>query len=173
MICQICLDEIEYDNQKLLCSHSFHKKCIINWLIINSSCPICRTPHNINIILENLYDDEIVLINAVIRIIQINIEDLRNDRELIYYNRFIFKFVLVLSIILLLCNYDLILLLKIIFNYSNNVFNFLIIILNILCKFIFLIFLCILKKMNIISVTIDKKIYYLFIFYLIFNYFII
>lgn len=41
-ICKEVLDEnvIAHDNVGL--KHPFHKKCIVEWLKINSSCPICR-----------------------------------------------------------------------------------------------------------------------------------
>ena len=31
---------------KLSCNHYFHKKCILEWFEKNSSCPICRCPHD-------------------------------------------------------------------------------------------------------------------------------
>lgn len=32
------------DDNKEICAHSFHFKCIMPWLAINPSCPTCRTP---------------------------------------------------------------------------------------------------------------------------------
>lgn len=40
--CSICLDHIHKNKKTLICSHSFHKQCIDNWLNVNSVCPICR-----------------------------------------------------------------------------------------------------------------------------------
>ncbi|KAI8891780.1 hypothetical protein BC833DRAFT_613310 [Globomyces pollinis-pini] len=42
--CVICLEDF---NQRVLvttlaCDHSFHKKCISDWLKRNAACPICR-----------------------------------------------------------------------------------------------------------------------------------
>ena len=42
--CSICLDEYLNNDElfKLMCNHYYHKKCIIDWLTNNSSCPLCR-----------------------------------------------------------------------------------------------------------------------------------
>ena len=45
--CPICLDVMKIDdNEKELgsmeCEHTFHKDCIIEWVKIQSICPICR-----------------------------------------------------------------------------------------------------------------------------------
>ena len=42
-LCVICLDQC-VDEKKLVCRHTFCKKCISKWIAveINSSCPICR-----------------------------------------------------------------------------------------------------------------------------------
>ena len=59
MDCPICLETIELVNdvsnnahllqerkfinsKTLKCSHTFHKKCINEWLINHSTCPYCR-----------------------------------------------------------------------------------------------------------------------------------
>ncbi len=42
--CAVCMDSISGINVTLLCGHAFHKKCIVSWLDVNSSCPCCRTP---------------------------------------------------------------------------------------------------------------------------------
>jgi hypothetical protein len=52
--CPICLEifeELEDDSLlcTLKCGHSYHKKCLINWLSKDSTCPSCRT-----IILNNV-----------------------------------------------------------------------------------------------------------------------
>ena len=43
-ICIICLLPIKYKYlvYKTNCNHTFHKKCLHEWLCINKSCPICR-----------------------------------------------------------------------------------------------------------------------------------
>lgn len=41
--CAICL-EPHPKKIELPCGHSFHKKCLMNWLKNNKSCPLCRTP---------------------------------------------------------------------------------------------------------------------------------
>jgi len=50
MNCPICHDEI---NKKtgmttLGCSHSYHLRCIVKWILTNDSCPCCRTELNEN-----------------------------------------------------------------------------------------------------------------------------
>ena len=42
--CAVCMDSISGMNTTLLCGHAFHKKCIVSWLRVSSSCPCCRTP---------------------------------------------------------------------------------------------------------------------------------
>jgi hypothetical protein len=47
-VCTICFEEvkkesnIEYCKDTLNCSHHFHKKCIIPWMRIKDTCPVCR-----------------------------------------------------------------------------------------------------------------------------------
>ena len=43
--CSICLEPIEENKEvkKLInCNHYFHKSCILNWILVNSNCPLCR-----------------------------------------------------------------------------------------------------------------------------------
>ena len=44
-ICCICLETFTEKDiiYKLKCNHSFHKECIIVWLLQDLSCPLCRT----------------------------------------------------------------------------------------------------------------------------------
>lgn len=39
--CNICLDKME-ENLFIECGHSFHKKCISEWLKTKTTCPCCR-----------------------------------------------------------------------------------------------------------------------------------
>jgi len=47
--CSICFDEYK-ENDEICCSknrgckHVFHKKCIVQWLMRNDDCPLCRAP---------------------------------------------------------------------------------------------------------------------------------
>lgn len=43
--CNICLSQFELDDclVELDCKHEFHEKCIIHWLKMNNTCPICRS----------------------------------------------------------------------------------------------------------------------------------
>jgi hypothetical protein len=43
--CAVCLDEFVAGGKKLRtmpCSHSFHQRCIFDWLYFNRTCPLCR-----------------------------------------------------------------------------------------------------------------------------------
>jgi len=44
--CPICLCTLKsYFNKtmRLKCGHFFHLNCVTDWLIVNPTCPICRT----------------------------------------------------------------------------------------------------------------------------------
>ena len=42
--CCICLNEYELNQELrvLPCAHHFHKPCVDEWLVVNSTCPTCR-----------------------------------------------------------------------------------------------------------------------------------
>lgn len=41
--CSICYYTIKQSQMKtLICNHSFHMKCIWNWLVLSNICPLCR-----------------------------------------------------------------------------------------------------------------------------------
>lgn len=44
MQCSVCWDDFKLDEtvRKLPCSHLFHENCIVPWLNLHSTCPICR-----------------------------------------------------------------------------------------------------------------------------------
>ena len=42
--CPVCMEDASCDSIALPCGHAFHKRCIVSWLQMNSSCPCCRAP---------------------------------------------------------------------------------------------------------------------------------
>ena len=42
--CAICLEEVEVGKRTLTlsCGHVYHIACIVEWLDVDSSCPLCR-----------------------------------------------------------------------------------------------------------------------------------
>ena len=57
--CSVCLSSLINDISKLSCNHSFHEKCINEWLKEKNTCPLCRS----SIIRPNL--DVLPIINNI------------------------------------------------------------------------------------------------------------
>lgn len=43
-VCPICLDKYKETEKirKMPCSHDFHDECLVTWLKVHNTCPICR-----------------------------------------------------------------------------------------------------------------------------------
>ena len=41
-ICSICLESMELNIVKTICQHNFHDKCLLDWIKLNTNCPLCR-----------------------------------------------------------------------------------------------------------------------------------
>ena len=43
--CPICLDDFNKEKEIIVlkCDHIYHKECIIEWVKMNISCPLCRS----------------------------------------------------------------------------------------------------------------------------------
>lgn len=42
--CLVCMDSVQLENItiKLKCLHYFHEQCIVDWLKVHNTCPVCR-----------------------------------------------------------------------------------------------------------------------------------
>jgi hypothetical protein len=44
--CSICLEEMVDPNGNYVqiksCRHYFHRKCLIGWILMHQTCPLCR-----------------------------------------------------------------------------------------------------------------------------------
>ena len=40
--CSICLDLLQGEVVTLCCQHSYHKKCVTDWISAHNTCPLCR-----------------------------------------------------------------------------------------------------------------------------------
>ena len=78
--CSICIDEINKDKITLKCIHTFHKKCIFEWINTNYEnniipcCPVCR---------NYIYDtkDYYIILNKLHKYNIISIPDNSNNND--------------------------------------------------------------------------------------------
>jgi hypothetical protein len=41
--CIICYNQLDNDDIKQECGHSFHTLCLYKWILESDTCPICRS----------------------------------------------------------------------------------------------------------------------------------
>lgn len=48
--CTVCMESFTFSERmvRLPCSHAFHKECIIRWMTMHNSCPLCRSGINLS-----------------------------------------------------------------------------------------------------------------------------
>ena len=63
--CSICLNLIGRKHYKTICGHKFHCKCILKWILINDTCPLCRAILRTPPIIDEISDEEIQRISDV------------------------------------------------------------------------------------------------------------
>uniref|UniRef100_A0A673MWV0 Ring finger protein 122 n=1 Tax=Sinocyclocheilus rhinocerous TaxID=307959 RepID=A0A673MWV0_9TELE len=46
LTCAVCLEDFRTKDELgvLPCQHAFHKRCLVKWLEVRCSCPICNNP---------------------------------------------------------------------------------------------------------------------------------
>ncbi|XP_016132691.1 RING finger protein 122-like isoform X2 [Sinocyclocheilus grahami] len=46
LTCAVCLEDFRTKDELgvLSCQHAFHKRCLVKWLEVSSSCPMCNNP---------------------------------------------------------------------------------------------------------------------------------
>jgi hypothetical protein len=81
-VCSICLSFIQKSSSiSLSCEHSYCKNCILNWICINKTCPVCRGVVNESLIAQSI---EYGLNNKLLIYINenhINISDLSEEEQ--------------------------------------------------------------------------------------------
>ncbi|KAL6641915.1 hypothetical protein ACP70R_020096 [Stipagrostis hirtigluma subsp. patula] len=63
--CAICLEDFKKDEKLRMmpCSHTFHQRCIFDWLLISRLCPICRFAMT-SVEEQRLLDEQAELVQA-------------------------------------------------------------------------------------------------------------
>uniref|UniRef100_A0A9J8BX04 RING-type domain-containing protein n=1 Tax=Cyprinus carpio carpio TaxID=630221 RepID=A0A9J8BX04_CYPCA len=46
LTCAVCLEDFRTKDELgvLPCQHAFHKRCLVKWLEVRCSCPLCNNP---------------------------------------------------------------------------------------------------------------------------------
>lgn len=64
MICSICLCSLGRKKFKTTCGHCFHSKCLLQWVLDNDLCPMCRFRIR-SIAEEDLYEEPLDLTDEI------------------------------------------------------------------------------------------------------------
>ncbi|XP_045805276.1 E3 ubiquitin-protein ligase RNF181 [Trifolium pratense] len=77
VLCAVCKEAIYVDEEakQLPCDHLYHNDCITPWLLLRSSCPLCRfriTEHEVD---ENDEDDDVMMRQMVLRLSELSEDD--------------------------------------------------------------------------------------------------
>ena len=92
--CIICLDDVEKEWRKLECTHSYHKQCIEEWILVSAKCPLCMNQIHSSYI-EEIQNNHQLQIEVIQHNHQIQIDEVNN--------RAILKFVIgVCSVIIII-----------------------------------------------------------------------
>ncbi len=54
IICAICLDSVLMDITETTCKHTYHKKCLNEWLVKSPTCPTCV--HALTLVVDDVKD---------------------------------------------------------------------------------------------------------------------
>lgn len=63
--CNICLMDFEVGDEVSWspnpeCVHSFHKECLVDWLMVKNICPVCRREYILNLKREDQEDEQVI-----------------------------------------------------------------------------------------------------------------
>lgn len=94
--CSICLTDLKKDIKTLNCKHSFHEKCINEWINISinniSTCPLCRERISLSKITIPINNQTIIITDGVINYTQFT-NKIKQTLTIMFYILTVFFFV--------------------------------------------------------------------------------